>query len=99
MKLQKGDYIKLEGLTDYQVQSAIDAMVEAGGTFNDERLEDHEYLYLDVHDSEIWFTISNPSEMDEEAMEVNLDQLDRNDDKNSKYDVEVNGTTIDVYDV
>ena len=99
MKLQPGDYIALEGLTDNQVQQVIDAMVEAGGTFNDERLEDHEYLYLDVQDSEIWFTMSHPSELDEEVRKVKLDQLFGAIDKNSKYDVEINGTTLDVYDV
>ena len=100
MKLQKGDYIKLEGLTDKQVQTAIDAMVEAGGRFNDERLSDHHYLLLDNFGN-VFFFVHHPGAMNagEPVREITIDQLDSNADKNSKYDVEIKGSTLDVYDV
>ena len=62
MKLQPGDYIALEGLTDQQVDAVIeemkDAVIEemkdAGGRFNDERYNNHEFILFD-YKSNIFF--------------------------------------------
>ena len=54
MKLQPGDYIALEGLTDQQVGAVIKKMRDAGGRFDDERLDEHEFILLD-YQSNIYF--------------------------------------------
>ena len=54
MKLQPGDYIALEGLTDQQVDAVIEEMMCAGGRFDDERLGSHEFILFD-YKSNIYF--------------------------------------------
>lgn len=54
MKLQPGDYISLEGLTDQQVDAVIEEMKDGGGRFNDERLDNHEFILFD-YQSNIYF--------------------------------------------
>ena len=54
MKLQPCDYIALEGLTDQQVDAVIEKMKCAGGRFNDERYDEHEFILFD-YQSNIYF--------------------------------------------
>lgn len=63
MNIQPGDYVDLAGLTDQQVESVIKKMKEAGGRFNDERLDNHEFILLD-YKSNIFF-VCNPDVFNE----------------------------------